>query len=227
MEVADFSQRPDRGRCIELSLGPFHGVVISQVKQGILRHNVRPNILDRALSLGYVERAFRNILRLLWEEAGCTTELDYTQQTSWPLFLKYLGSLEQDMAMEAQLGGRSTLSSRIKTTAGKARPCPRIRMARWTTAKPKQAMTPRVRQPEPMIDSGIGTNINSFYQGDTFWPCHPLPSRPNNRASLINLRPFPPKPNALNSPTNESSPRWRHSRSRCCTEPSAENFSHD
>ena len=27
---------------------------------------------------------------MLWKEAGCTTELDYTEQTSWLLFLKYL-----------------------------------------------------------------------------------------------------------------------------------------
>jgi len=27
---------------------------------------------------------------VLWKEAGCATELDYTEQTSWLLFLKYL-----------------------------------------------------------------------------------------------------------------------------------------
>ena len=36
------------------------------------------------------EQAFRNIDDVLWKEAGCTTELDYTEQTSWLLFLKYL-----------------------------------------------------------------------------------------------------------------------------------------
>ena len=36
------------------------------------------------------EQTFKNIDDVLWKEAGCTTELDYTEQTSWMLFLKYL-----------------------------------------------------------------------------------------------------------------------------------------
>jgi type I restriction enzyme M protein len=35
--------------------------------------------------------------------ADCTTELDYTEQTSWLLFLKYLNGLEEDRANEAAL----------------------------------------------------------------------------------------------------------------------------
>jgi type I restriction enzyme M protein len=52
------------------------------------------------------EQAFKNIDDVLWKEAGCTTELDYTEQTSWLLFLKYLDALEQDKADEAALGGK-------------------------------------------------------------------------------------------------------------------------
>lgn len=52
------------------------------------------------------EQAFRNIDDVLRKEAGCTTELDYTEQTSWLLFLKYLDGLEQDRADEAALDGR-------------------------------------------------------------------------------------------------------------------------
>src|ERR1700704_832948 len=51
------------------------------------------------------EQAFRNIDDALRKEAGCTTELDYTEQTSWLLFLKYLDGLEQDRSDEAALGG--------------------------------------------------------------------------------------------------------------------------
>ena len=36
------------------------------------------------------EQAFKNIDDVLWKDAGCTSELDYTEQTSWLLFLKYL-----------------------------------------------------------------------------------------------------------------------------------------
>jgi len=49
------------------------------------------------------EQAFKNIDDILRKEAGCTTELDYTEQTSWLLFLKYLEGLEQEKEMEAQL----------------------------------------------------------------------------------------------------------------------------
>src|SRR5436305_12355299 len=52
------------------------------------------------------EQAFRNIDDVLRKEAGCTTELDYTEQSSWLLFLKYLDDLEQDKATEATLEGR-------------------------------------------------------------------------------------------------------------------------
>ncbi|MGA8615105.1 MAG: N-6 DNA methylase [Xanthobacteraceae bacterium] len=49
------------------------------------------------------EQAFKNIDDVLRKEAGCTTELDYTEQTSWLLFLKYLDGLEQDRATESAL----------------------------------------------------------------------------------------------------------------------------
>jgi type I restriction enzyme M protein len=52
------------------------------------------------------EQAFRNIDDVLWKEAACTTELDYTEQTSWLLFLKYLDGLEQDRADVAGLEGK-------------------------------------------------------------------------------------------------------------------------
>jgi type I restriction enzyme M protein len=52
------------------------------------------------------EQAFKNIDDVLRKEAGCTTELDYTEQTSWLLFLKYLEDLEQDRATVAALEGK-------------------------------------------------------------------------------------------------------------------------
>jgi len=52
------------------------------------------------------EQTFKNIDDVLWKEAGCTTELDYTEQTSWMLFLKYLDDLERERAMEAELKGK-------------------------------------------------------------------------------------------------------------------------
>src|SRR6056297_2250779 len=52
------------------------------------------------------EQTFRNIDDVLWKEAGCATELDYTEQTSWMLFLKYLDDLEHERAQEAELVGK-------------------------------------------------------------------------------------------------------------------------
>jgi type I restriction enzyme M protein len=53
------------------------------------------------------EQAFKNIDDALRKEAGCASELDYAEQTSWLLFLKYLDSLEQDKAMEAAMEGKA------------------------------------------------------------------------------------------------------------------------
>jgi type I restriction enzyme M protein len=52
------------------------------------------------------EQAFKNIDDVLRKEAGCASELDYTEQSSWLLFLKYLDALEHSKAMEAELAGR-------------------------------------------------------------------------------------------------------------------------
>ena len=53
------------------------------------------------------EQTFKNIDDILHKDAGCTSELDYTEQSSWLLFLKYLDALEQDKAAEAELEGKS------------------------------------------------------------------------------------------------------------------------
>ncbi|MCB0712043.1 MAG: N-6 DNA methylase [Ignavibacteriae bacterium] len=52
------------------------------------------------------EQTFKNIDDVLRKDAGCTSELDYTEQTSWLLFLKYLDALEQDKATVATLEGK-------------------------------------------------------------------------------------------------------------------------
>ena len=49
------------------------------------------------------EQTFNTLENVLRQEAGCTTELDYTEQTSWLLFLKYLDDLETTRAIEADL----------------------------------------------------------------------------------------------------------------------------
>jgi type I restriction enzyme M protein len=52
------------------------------------------------------EQTFKNLDDVLWKEAGCSSELDYTEQTSWLLFLKYLDDLEREKAQKAELVGK-------------------------------------------------------------------------------------------------------------------------
>ncbi len=52
------------------------------------------------------ELAFKNIDDILHKDAGCSSELDYVEQTSWILFLKYLEDLEKDRFTRAQLSGK-------------------------------------------------------------------------------------------------------------------------
>ncbi|MBT4731203.1 N-6 DNA methylase [Candidatus Woesearchaeota archaeon] len=52
------------------------------------------------------EQTFKNIDDILHKDAGCGSELDYVEQTSWVLFLKYLDDLEQDKQTAAELVGK-------------------------------------------------------------------------------------------------------------------------
>lgn len=52
------------------------------------------------------EQTFKNIDDILWKEAGCQSELDYVEQTSWIIFLKYLDDLERERKTKAELTGK-------------------------------------------------------------------------------------------------------------------------
>ncbi len=56
------------------------------------------------------EQTFQNIDDVLRKEAGCSSVLDYTEQSSWMLFLKCLDDLEQEWAM-----GPSWLANRMRS----------------------------------------------------------------------------------------------------------------
>jgi type I restriction enzyme M protein len=71
------------------------------------------------------EQTFKNIDDVLWKEAGCSSELDYTEQTSWLLFLKYLDDLEQERALKAQASGKK-YASIIE---------PKFRWSKWAAPK--------------------------------------------------------------------------------------------
>jgi type I restriction enzyme M protein len=52
------------------------------------------------------EQIFKNIDDILYKDAGCDSELDYTAQTSWILFLRYLDELEEQKKSIATLTDR-------------------------------------------------------------------------------------------------------------------------
>ena len=52
------------------------------------------------------EQTFNAIDNILRNEAGCSTELDYIEQTSWLLFLKYLDDLDREREEMALLTGK-------------------------------------------------------------------------------------------------------------------------
>jgi hypothetical protein len=92
------------------------------------------------------EQAFKNIDDILRKDAGCTSELDYTEQSSWLLFLKYLDALERDRAMEAELEGSSAWTNcasaaapRSTNSATRTKP----RSATWATPDATAASTTR------------------------------------------------------------------------------------
>ncbi len=53
------------------------------------------------------EQIFKNIDNVLRRDAGCSSDIDYIEQTSWILFLKYLDDLERKRKQEAQLKNQS------------------------------------------------------------------------------------------------------------------------
>ncbi|MFZ4741344.1 MAG: N-6 DNA methylase, partial [Bacteroidales bacterium] len=53
------------------------------------------------------EQTFKNIDDILHKDAGCGSELDYVEQTSWVLFLKYLDDLERERKTASELSGKT------------------------------------------------------------------------------------------------------------------------
>jgi type I restriction enzyme M protein len=101
---------PGRGRGGSVALADGSGVEPSGNGQAAASRAPRTRASNgsRAASASSsFDQAFRAIDDCLRKEAGCGTELDYTEQTSWLLFLKYLDGLEDDRAAMALLEGRT------------------------------------------------------------------------------------------------------------------------
>ena len=53
------------------------------------------------------EQTFKNIDDALRRDDGCGSELDYVEQSSWILFLKYLDDLEETRKMKEEAPART------------------------------------------------------------------------------------------------------------------------
>lgn len=60
-------------------------------------------IVSKVKPKAMFEQTFKNIDDIFHKDAGCSSELDYTEQSSWMLFLKYLDDLEYEKSLEAEL----------------------------------------------------------------------------------------------------------------------------
>ena len=87
------------------------------------------------------EQTFKNIDDILHKDAGCGSELDYVEQTSWILFLKYLDDFEEDRKTAAELTGKPYSGITARSIAGKSGPFPKAKTANLTTTRPSPAMT--------------------------------------------------------------------------------------
>ena len=85
------------------------------------------------------EQTFKNIDDILHKDAGCSSELDYVEQTSWVLFLKYLDDLEKDKVTAAELTAKSYASIIEPEFQWSKWATPKLPMAKLTIM-PKQAM---------------------------------------------------------------------------------------
>ncbi|MHA3960859.1 type I restriction-modification system subunit M [Synechococcus sp. LTW-G] len=97
---------PGRGRGGSVALAGEGGATAGLSDSEPPARRARSTRGGNGKSASSFEQAFRAIDDCLRKEAGCGTELDYTEQTSWLLFLKYLDGLEEDRAAMALLEGR-------------------------------------------------------------------------------------------------------------------------
>lgn len=97
--------------------------------------------------IGLFEQTFKNIDDTLRKDAGCSSELDYVEQTSWILFLKYL----DDLLMQLGLTDSLSLTTPPHHTTNPSLPSYRCRSASHPRLSPRFAeLKPISRRPAPL-----------------------------------------------------------------------------
>ena len=74
----------------------------SSVKKFIFGHHI-DTTEKKIYNSKMFEQSFKNIDDILWKDAGCSTELDYAEQSSWILFLKWLDDYDKDKQTKSKL----------------------------------------------------------------------------------------------------------------------------
>lgn len=87
------------------------------------------------------EQTFKNLDDIMFQEPGCNTELDYVEQSSWMLFLKYLDDQEQERAVNAQLTGEAHSFLFHERFRGRNGPRPKTPTASLILTAPASVLT--------------------------------------------------------------------------------------
>jgi len=82
-------------------------------------------VLPRERGVKLFENVFKQIDDILRKDAGCSSELDYIEQTSWILFLKYLDDLDHARSLAKKLAGEKSLPLLDKPYRWESWACPK------------------------------------------------------------------------------------------------------
>ena len=102
------------------------------------------------------EQTFKNIDDILYKDAGADSELDYTEQSSWILFLRYLDDLELEKQDEAELKGKEYTFILDEEH----------RWANWAVPKnPDGSINHHIRMEGPVLVEFVNTNLFPYLAG--------------------------------------------------------------
>ena len=111
------------------------------------------------------EQIFKNIDDVLRKDSGCSTELDYAEQTSWILFLKWLDDNEKEKEIKAKLDNKTYKSFLTKE----------FQWSSWAVVKTKDGKV-------DFNKNLTGTDLKKFVDNKLF----PYLSSFKNKAESIN-----------------------------------------
>lgn len=113
------------------------------------------------------EQNFKQLDNELRKDSGVSAEIDYVEQTSWLLFLKYLEDLEKNKALEARLNGK-TYTSMVD---------PKYTWSAWAYPKTKDGSL-------DVNKALTGDDLRNFVNNELFPYLRGFKNRADNAATL-------------------------------------------